>query len=910
MTHHSGRAALPTSDEERERLKQREGFKPEDIKFDTTKTIEKTGPDFELGVESEQEVDPEFSNLTKNDEMEIVQEDIMGTTTNLSELERKIEAIQKYTEEQDSDQTDELSDDFQTESMVSSGPLDTGRSGEINFKEQKIMGMPETREQLLGKVDLEWGGAYIISSKDPEFGLNILNNFSKKSSGQYLSITRTHPKKLNSNLLPETKNGIWLSKSSGDNTVAPGNISKLSHIIHDFLKVNEKGIIFLDGVEYLINNNDFPKILKFIEMIHEKIVLSNGILLIPVNPSALPKNNLDLLENELSNKIEDSGFGDDKDWITEKPVEGIEGSPKLEGEISTEPLGVRVATKAELKALCKKLGLNTSGTVEDLKKRLMEYEEYSAEAVKEAESDSKSAISKKKGKSDSKMDQGKVSEKELRVSGSVDITDKERAVLTAIAEERKILESLLSERKRLEDDISKLRQAERKQKMQLERQKILEERGKLKRDKRELEDERKKLEKRLRLTIKQVAEAQKPVELPDKIDKIDKIPRSKSTSKHTPGKSRDDKEKIRGKDVDLRDIDNLLSKTSGRTTASGTGVRPGARGSGKLKVLKEPKKPKGPGGLKSVPGKYERNLPEESSVIPNKDLQRVKKLKPQRSTKLTKPTKTRHQYGKQKIDKTADEKRNLLIKPRFNLDNIEEYAMKHLKSSILGKPLEVIKDIKLIFLPLFRIHVKTMRGTIFAKEYTGTFYWDTVTGEIITDVGNVLKRSKGLAMLMSLTPSQAKVLANLDTWGYDDVVDLEGETNMSVTQIKRTLTALQKKSLVVSERQSDKRIYSYKRMVELKYPQKFDKVKVDMHQIIKGNVDTDIISSQFKIKDLEKLLLSLKPGTRLVSEEEIFYPYFKIDIIGRQGPRTVILDSFSGSQDIILTEYLDIKGLS
>jgi hypothetical protein len=914
MTHHSGRAALPKSDEERERLRQRQGIEPDEIETEIGKTYKTPERDLELDLEpgSSHDVDQLPIDFKKEDDSEVIQDDIMGTTTNLSELERKIEAIQKYTEEQDSDQTSDFADDFKPDRSLSGDVLKSGNMGEVSISEQKIMGIQDSREQFLGKVDLEWGGAYIISSKDPEFGLNILNNFSKKSSGQYLSITRTHPKKLNSNLLPDSANRIWLSKSSGDNdnAVAPGNITKLAHIIHDFLNVNKNGIIFLDGVEYLISNNDFPKILKFIEMIHEKIVLSNGILLIPVNPSAMPKNNLDLLENELSNKIEDSGYGETMDAIPQKSGELIEVEPKLEdeNEISMDGPGVRVATKNELKALCKKLGLNTSGTVEDLKKRLMEYEEYSAVALKEAEPESKKGKPRKTDKPektkkpDLKSKSAKVSEKAIVDAGSVDFTDKERALLTAIAEERGILESLLSERKRLEDDISKLRQAERKQKMQLERQKILEEREKLKRDRRELEDERKKLEKRLRLTIKQVAEAQKPTELPDKIEKIDKSGASRSTSKKATGKPTADKGKLRDRDIDLRDIDGLLSKTTKRSRAIEPGSKPGTRGSGKLRVLKEPVQKVS----KKVPGKIERQLPAETFDAPKSkgEMQRITR------SQTTKPKKPQPKHRIKEIDKAADEKKDLMVKPRFNLDNIEEYAMKHLKTSILGKPLEVIKDIKLIFLPLLRVHVKTMRGTIFAKEYSGTFYWDTVTGEIIIDLGNVMKRSKGLAMLMSLTPSQAKVLANLDTWGYDDVVDLESETNMSVAQIKRTLTGLQKKSLVVSEKQSDKRIYSYKRMVELKYPQKFDKVKVDMHQIIKGMVDKDIISSQYKLKDLEKLLLSLKPGTRLVSDEEVYYPYFKIDIIGKQGPRTVMLDSVSGSQDKILTEYLDIKGLN
>ena len=210
---------------------------------------------------------------------------------------------------------------------------------------------------------------------------------------------------------------------------------------------------------------------------------------------------------------------------------------------------------------------------------------------------------------------------------------------------------------------------------------------------------------------------------------------------------------------------------------------------------------------------------------------------------------------------------------------------------------------------MLKVYIRTMRGSIFAKEHSGAFYWDTVTGEIITDFGNVLKRSKGLSMLISLTPAQAKILTELDTWGYSDVVDLEAETNISVAQIKRTLSTLQKRSLVTLERSSDKRIHSYKRMVELKYPKKFDKIKVEMPEIIRGALTESVITSKFKLKDLKKLISTLKPGTRIISCEEVFYPYYMVNITGKYGPRTVILDSVTGTADKTLTEFLHIKNM-
>jgi parallel beta-helix repeat protein len=152
------------------------------------------------------------------------------------------------------------------------------------------------------------GNAYIIQTKGPVFGLNIFEKELVKTKNRGLCITRTHPSKLKRSAILDNVTKIWLSKTPEKDSVSPGNLTKIAHIISQFLKANPKGIILLDGLDYLIINNDFPRVLKFVEAEHEKIVLSKSVLLIPISPSTMSTKNYEILEKELINTIKDPRY--------------------------------------------------------------------------------------------------------------------------------------------------------------------------------------------------------------------------------------------------------------------------------------------------------------------------------------------------------------------------------------------------------------------------------------------------------------------------------------------------------------------------------------------------------------------------------------------------------------------------
>jgi archaellum biogenesis ATPase FlaH len=61
----------------------------------------------------------------------------------------------------------------------------------------------------------------------------------------------------------------------------------------------EKGIIVLDGIQYLISNTSFESVIRMVRNLADEISESNDILAISVSPETLKPQELSILEREM-----------------------------------------------------------------------------------------------------------------------------------------------------------------------------------------------------------------------------------------------------------------------------------------------------------------------------------------------------------------------------------------------------------------------------------------------------------------------------------------------------------------------------------------------------------------------------------------------------------------------------------
>ena len=153
---------------------------------------------------------------------------------------------------------------------------------------------------------LEGGYSYLIKEDDNEPGnrLFIENN---QFSGKVLHITRHAPElsedkeatqKENENE-KESESYIWLTFNKGPNCIEPTKLTRLSILIQDFLKENTNATILFDGLEYLTSQNEFSTILHFIQLLNDKIMISDSKLILSINPFAFKPKELAQIEREM-----------------------------------------------------------------------------------------------------------------------------------------------------------------------------------------------------------------------------------------------------------------------------------------------------------------------------------------------------------------------------------------------------------------------------------------------------------------------------------------------------------------------------------------------------------------------------------------------------------------------------------
>jgi tetratricopeptide (TPR) repeat protein len=226
-------------------------------------------------------------------ENELAAESISSTESLLRDIETKV-----------GDQTTNdalLATHSLLEKLKMMGETDETTVGELSDElpvEPKVL-EPAVQEAAADDSEVyEWGATFI--SKEPKsqksfnFYLDLINGGAKG-----LCISRMHPDKLATkyNLKDST---IWLSKLPCETCRNPSNLGKLAFTINQFLDRNPQSVIILDGLEYLISNNDFQMVLRFIDDIHESIVVHDSIFVIPVSTASYNERELTLLERNTS----------------------------------------------------------------------------------------------------------------------------------------------------------------------------------------------------------------------------------------------------------------------------------------------------------------------------------------------------------------------------------------------------------------------------------------------------------------------------------------------------------------------------------------------------------------------------------------------------------------------------------
>jgi small GTP-binding protein len=143
------------------------------------------------------------------------------------------------------------------------------------------------------------GGCYLVKEEKPVKSFTILNKLIASGINGFC-ITRTHPTKVQNEFQLQNIPIKWLtSGKQEENTLSPELLPELKDAITDFIQKNPNSAILLEGIEYLIDQNDFQSVLKMIHLINDEIMKSDSIFILPLDPFILDKKELHKLSRGL-----------------------------------------------------------------------------------------------------------------------------------------------------------------------------------------------------------------------------------------------------------------------------------------------------------------------------------------------------------------------------------------------------------------------------------------------------------------------------------------------------------------------------------------------------------------------------------------------------------------------------------
>ena len=147
------------------------------------------------------------------------------------------------------------------------------------------------------------GDAYIIPEADANKSFEIFSEFATKDFNG-LCITKSNPKKVRRKygLVSKDLKLFWLTDiSESKKNVLPPKLEHILSAIEEFLvskkKTDEKKVILLDGIEYLItySGDNFDSVLGFLRQVVDRISETNALILIPINTSIVSEERIGLL---------------------------------------------------------------------------------------------------------------------------------------------------------------------------------------------------------------------------------------------------------------------------------------------------------------------------------------------------------------------------------------------------------------------------------------------------------------------------------------------------------------------------------------------------------------------------------------------------------------------------------------
>ena len=180
---------------------------------------------------------------------------------------------------------------------------------EINVLEEEV-DLAYTKCTACGIVlkEVARGYNYLIVADEPHIAYEWFRSVAKQGAPG-LAMSTTFPEKLRREYgLPDGVELYWVSDTNpGPRTLDPKRLDfEIMRALSNFVKGNKGGALVLDGLEYLVVENSFDRVLKFIKKVNDLASVHDATMFVPVTPTGLGPEEMTLLRKEFD-KVETIG---------------------------------------------------------------------------------------------------------------------------------------------------------------------------------------------------------------------------------------------------------------------------------------------------------------------------------------------------------------------------------------------------------------------------------------------------------------------------------------------------------------------------------------------------------------------------------------------------------------------------
>jgi KaiC/GvpD/RAD55 family RecA-like ATPase len=163
-----------------------------------------------------------------------------------------------------------------------------------------------------GKEEFRLGRNYCLAVEDQAEAVRFAKRVLGSHAGtQCIVITSSHPKKLAEDYGLTQAEVIWVTDEPSKElrSIQPSRMKfELTKDLLGFVSTKEKGMVFLEGIEYLILVNGFEAVLAFVKQIADKTAARGHTLLVSINARSVPEQQYVVFKGRFDRAGEAKGF--------------------------------------------------------------------------------------------------------------------------------------------------------------------------------------------------------------------------------------------------------------------------------------------------------------------------------------------------------------------------------------------------------------------------------------------------------------------------------------------------------------------------------------------------------------------------------------------------------------------------